>query len=82
MNEFEQKIQASKAWIDFCENGLQEFDGNSNVRYPFPKMTKRFGKNYIQYLEAAFEARDEMSLEEFCKINGEVPPKFLNRFRS
>lgn len=76
----EQEMKDHKGWQDFCANGLS-FDGDSNVVAPFPKMTKRFGKFYLAYLEAAYKAKGEMTDEEFCQINGEVPINFLKRFK-
>lgn len=78
----DQEIKDNKGWKDFCENGLQAFENDSNVTGQFPKLTKRFGKYYLTYLEAAYQAKDEMTDEEFCKINGEVPLTFLKRFKS
>lgn len=72
-----------KGWGNFCSSALQEFDGASNFKttYDFTKLTKKFGKHYIAYLKAAYEAKDEMTDEEFCRINGNVPVGFLNKIR-
>lgn len=78
----DQEMKDIKGWEDFCENGLQVFDGESNVSNNFQKMTKRFGKYYLAYLQAAYEARDQMTEEEFCKINGDIPQGFLKRFKT
>lgn len=78
----EQEMKDHKGWKDFCENGLQVFTNGSNVTGSFQKMTKRFGKHYLAYLEAAYQAKDEMTDDEFCKINGEIPIGFLKRFKS
>ncbi len=77
----DKEMKDQLGWEDFIEKGLQEFDGSSNVTKDFTGMTKRFGKHYIAYLEAAWNAKDEMSEEEFCAINGGVPSGFLKKFK-
>lgn len=67
-------------WNKFVRNGLIE-NQETNLTNDFPKSSKRFGLAFLSYLEAAYLAKDEMSDEEFCKINGDVPTKFLNRFK-
>lgn len=70
-------------WNRFVEEGMsKDFDEiGSNVKYDFDKMTKKFGRAYLSYLEAAYLAKANMSDEEFCKINGNVPIKFLERIK-
>jgi len=57
-------------------DGLR-YDGESNTRFQFSVMSKRFGKAYIDYLIASYKAKDELSNVDFCLLNGEVPEKFL-----
>lgn len=71
-----------KGWKDLVTNGLQEFDGSSNVRYDFTKMSKRFGKYYLDYLSAAYSAKDEMPDSEFQEINGNIPDSFMSKLKS
>lgn len=82
MSKHDKDVKDHFGWKDFLANGIQEFDGTSNVVSDFGKMTKRFGKFYLWYLSAAYEAKDEMSDEEFCAINGLVPIGFLKKLSS
>jgi hypothetical protein len=71
-----------KGWNRFVREGMPEDfeDINSNVKYDFTKMSKMFGIYYLAYLEAAYYAKDSLTIEEFCKYNGNVPIDFLKRF--
>ncbi len=64
-------------WNRFIEKGLKIGDENSNVQHEFSRMTKEFGISYLEYLKAAYEVKDEMTDEEFCKLNGGIPFAFL-----
>jgi hypothetical protein len=72
-----------KLWVDFMENGIaKDFDDNqSNVRYDFKKMTKRFGLAYREYLLACIEANPDMSLEELSVLNGNPPISYLEKLK-
>ena len=74
---------STEEWNRFVEEGMpKDFDDiGSNVIYDFDKMTKKFGIAYLSYLEAAYAAKDTMTDEEFCKINGNIPIKFLDKIR-
>jgi hypothetical protein len=55
------------------------YDGQTNVVHPFETMSRKFGRAFIDYLEAAWLARDDLSEEEFCRLNGGVTPAFIER---
>lgn len=69
----------SQAWSRFAEEGLLYEESGSNTRYDFTKMCKKFGKPYIDYLIAAYSAKDDMTNDEFCTLNGQVPVSFLEK---
>lgn len=65
-------------WNDFVINGLC-YNGETNTVYNFDKMCKRFGKEYIGYLQAAYIAKADITDEEFAKLNGGVPQSFIDK---
>lgn len=72
-----------EGWNRFVTEGLVPDNDEQVTRWDFTKMTKRFGKAYIEYLQAAYQALEgSMSDSEFCKYNGNVPqPFFLNKVK-
>lgn len=46
----------------------------------FDKLSKKYGVAYLSYLEASYEAKDQLSDEEFCNINGKVPIEFVIKY--
>ena len=66
-------------WNRLLGEGLDFSDSNLNTKFDFGKMSKKFGLAYIDYLQVAYQAKDEMSDENFCLINGSVPLVFLNK---
>lgn len=75
------KEVSSKDYSRLIREGL-DFDSEAvNTKYKFDKMSKFFGLSYLTYLKAAFEAKNDLTVEDFCRINGEVPQKFLERFK-
>lgn len=51
----------------------------SNFKYPFTKMTKLYGKEFIELLQAMWLANGEgQTEEEFCLMNG-IDSKFFNK---
>lgn len=65
-------------WHKLVAEGLV-YDGPTNTSLPFGKMSQRYGKAWICYLRAAYEAKGELSDEEFGHLNGGVPPHFIER---
>lgn len=65
---------------DFTDNGLTD-NGETNVRYDFKKMTKRFGKHYLEYLSVAYAVKDELNDTEFQRLNGGIPDSFMPKIR-
>lgn len=70
-----------KGWNRMVNEGLC-YDGNTNTIFPFAQMSKKFGKPWIYYLEAAYFAKDELTDKEFCDINGGVPESFLPKIKA
>lgn len=77
---FKTKEPSLQDWNRLVKEGFS-FDGNSNTKEEFGKMSKKFGLAFIFYVEAAYSIKDEMTDEEFCKLNGNVPAKFLEKFK-
>lgn len=64
-------------WNRLVTEGLSD-DGQSNTRFPFSTMSKKFGLAWLEYCKVAWQANEGcMSEDEFCKINGEIPRKFF-----
>ena len=67
------------AWDNFMTSFDYESD-TSNFKYDFKQMTKMFGKAYIEYCKAMWEANDGVqSEEEFCKMNANMPMVFFDK---
>jgi hypothetical protein len=66
------------AWTNFMKS--VDFESNqSNFKYEFKDMTKRYGQAYIEYCRAAWIANDDILTEkEFRQINGDIPEGFFN----
>lgn len=67
------------AWRNFMTS--IDFESNeSNFKYDFKVMTKRYGQAYIEYCRAAWIVNDNiLTEEEFRKINGNIPESFFNK---
>jgi hypothetical protein len=65
-------------WSRLIAEGL-DFNGKNNVKFDFVKMSKKFGASYLTYLQAAYDAKHEMSDFDFCNLNGNVPIGFLKK---
>lgn len=70
-------------WNRLVQEGLSTED-ETNVKLPFKKLTKKYGKAYIAYLRAAWSANLQsedfsLTLEEFCILNGGVPKTFFEK---
>jgi hypothetical protein len=65
-------------WRQLVTEGLT-YNSETNTTRPFGLMSKRFGRAWIDYIQAAWEARDELSDEEFCRLNGDVPLTFIEK---
>lgn len=52
---------------------------DTNFKYPFSVMTKKYGREFIEHLKAAWLANgDSQTKEEFCRMNG-LPMDFFNK---
>ena len=78
------KVKKPKAFTPKTENWNRLItDGllvgeESNTKFPFKTMSKKFGVAWMAYCQAAWEANDDcLSEEEFCKLNGEIPDGFF-----
>lgn len=50
-----------------------------NWKYPFERMTKFYGRDFIEMLRAMWEVNDGCQTEEeFCEMN-EIPMKFFEK---
>ena len=50
---------------------------DNNFKFDFKNMTKKFGRQYIEYCKASWIANDNMNEEEFCKMNANMPLGFF-----
>ena len=67
-----------QAWNRLAREGLR-YDGVSNVMLDFTKMTKKFGKEYIDMLAIAYACKYDMPDDEFRQLWGDVPQAFLEK---
>jgi hypothetical protein len=67
-----------ETWNRFIREAIVE-GSETNVSHPFKTLTKKYGLAYIEYLRAAWSAADDMTAEEFCRINGGVPQGFFDK---
>ena len=65
------------AWNRFCKEAF-DLDGETNFKFDFQKLTKKYGKSYIEYLRLAYET-NFLSIEEFCRLN-HCTSAFIKRF--
>ena len=66
------------AWDNFMTSFDYESD-ESNFRFEFKVMTKKFGQCYIEYCRAMWKANEGVQTEEeFCRMNGNMPMGFFN----
>lgn len=50
-----------------------------NWKYPFPKMCKNYGKDFIDFIKVLWEANDGVQTEEeFCEMN-DVPKSYFDK---
>lgn len=56
-----------------------DFSGLTNFLYDFTKLTKKYGKEYRNYIKDAYAAKDQLSDTEFCKLN-HLPLNLLDKF--
>jgi len=64
-------------WSRFCTEGLTS-KGEFNVTHDFVKMTKMFGRSYLDYLFASYAAKDTLTDSEWAALNGNVPQSFID----
>lgn len=68
-----------KQWNDFVEKFVST-DGVTNIKGEFSQITKGSGVPYFEFLRASWVCiKDYMTVEEFCKVNGNVPIKFFEK---
>ena len=61
--------------VDFSDSG-------SNFKKDFAHMCRHYGREYIDYLKVSYSAKDNLSDDDFCKLNGNVPPSFINKIKN
>ena len=65
------------AWDKFLES-MDVESSDSNFKYDFAHMTKRYGVAYIEFCKASWSANGGvLTEEEFMKMNGGMPRKFF-----
>ena len=70
----------------FLDEAVDFNSDDSNFKFTFPQMTKKYGRAFISYCIAAWEANGGgQTAEEFCKMNANMPIKFfeskINNYR-
>jgi hypothetical protein len=65
------------AWDKFLES-MDVESPDSNFKYDFVYMTKKYGVAYIEFCKAAWSANEDvLTEEEFMTMNGGMPRKFF-----
>ena len=65
-------------WNRFVQEALVEGDENTNMKFDFNALSKKFGRSYIEYCQAAWQANGGcLSDEEFRQVNGGIPEGFF-----
>lgn len=72
------KPPSDQEWSRFLNEAI---DFNNGFKYDFTSLTKRFGLSYLYYLTCAYIAKDDLSDEDFCALNGNVPMSFLSKIK-
>ena len=67
-------------WNNFINESIEWNAENPYFKYDFKKLTKKYGKYYIDYLKKSWEcSKDCLTIEEFIKENGNPPLEFLKK---
>lgn len=68
------------AKIQFRINEAMDFDSDiNNWKFPFDKMCKFYGKDFIDIIKTMWDINDDVQTEdEFCKMNG-LPKSFFEK---
>ena len=67
------------AWKKFIDESM-DMDGNTNFRFPFGIMTKKYGQCYIEFCREMWSANEGvMTEEEFMKMNADMPRSFFEK---
>ena len=67
-------------WNRFVREGLHDPDQSENgmnTVHDFVKMTKVFGRPYLEYLAASYACKDTLTDLEWANLNGKVPASFI-----
>ncbi len=73
-------MKKQDGWKRFIDEATCNFgEEKSNVKFSFVVLTKKYGRAYIQYLQATWEAADSMGEAEFIAINGDIPYSFFKK---
>lgn len=70
-----------KNWNRFVREGMKAWtdESASNVVADFRKMSKQFGREYLEYLDLAWQSCEGVSIEDFCRWNGDVPVDWFQK---
>lgn len=49
----------------------------NNFKFPFHIMTKKYGRAFIEYCRAMWYVNETQDVDEFCKMNANMPIKFF-----
>lgn len=68
-----------RQWKVFMENHVS-YDGETNMKSDFSKITKTAGVAYFEFVRAQWiSCRDFQDPIEFCKMNGNMPLGFFEK---
>ena len=68
------------AWNNFIKNAMDGESNDSNFKVTFKVLSKKYGRAYIVFCKAMWEANDGVMTEnEFIKMNGEMPKPFFDK---
>ncbi len=69
----------NKTWMNIIS--VIDFESDtSNFKVNFKVLTKKYGKSYIELCKLMWSTNnDVLTVDEFCKLNGEIPINFFNK---
>jgi len=70
----------NQAWDKFIDETFDKESDTQNFIYPFKVMTKKYGRQYMEYCRASWVTCNSfMSPTEFCAMHANMPIGFFNK---
>ena len=64
----------------FVDEAIDFESNESNFKFKFHVMCKKYGRDYIEFCRAMWQANEDvMTEDEFIKMNGDMPKSFFEK---